>query len=159
MLTSVRIIDEMDEQMWTLLQGNLAGITEDEADWRPHPAANPVRWILGHLAWFEEWAHDALRRQGRYLIDREPTAYLAGTIPELLARFTAARTRYRERLTELEQRDLGDLLSYFSRYNLSAFALLKTHALHFAGHRSQICYVRGTYSRAHGIRKAGFDPW
>jgi DinB superfamily len=62
----------MAEQMWTLLQRNLTGITEAEADWRPHPAANPVRWMVGHLAWFEEWAHDALHRDGRYLVDRDP---------------------------------------------------------------------------------------
>lgn len=86
----------MDEPMWGLLQRNLTGLTEAEADWRPHPAANPVRWMLGHLAWFEEWAHDALGR---------------------------------------------------------------THALHLAGHRFQVRYVRGTYSRAHGTRKADFDPW
>jgi len=43
MLTSVQLLDEMDEQMWSLLQRNLAGITEAEADWRPHPDANNVR--------------------------------------------------------------------------------------------------------------------
>jgi len=76
--------------------------------------ANSVRWMIGHLAWFEEWAHDALRSEGRYLIDRDPTAYLD---------------------------------------------LLKTHAMHPAGHRFQVRYVRGTYSRAHGTRKSDFDPW
>jgi len=88
-LAAVRLVDEMDEQMWTLLQGNLKGLTEAEADWRPHPSANSVRWMLGHLAWFEEWAHDALRSEGRYLIDRDPTACLEGTIPDLTARFAA----------------------------------------------------------------------
>ena len=36
---------------------------------------------------------------------------------------------------------------------------MKTHALHLAGHRFQVRSVRGTYSRAHGTRKADFDPW
>src|SRR5580765_8172179 len=98
MLPAVRLLDEMDEQMWTLLQRNLAGISEAEADWRPHEAANNVRWMVGHLAWFEEWAHDALREEGRFLVDRDPTAYLESTIPELLDRFTAARSRYRARI-------------------------------------------------------------
>jgi hypothetical protein len=159
MLTPVKLLDEMDEQMWTLLQRNLTGITEEESDWRPHPLANPVRWLVGHLVWFEEWAHDALRREGRYLVDRDPTAYLDGTMPELLARFAAARARYRERLTELQEDDLTRRLSYFSRYDVSELELLKTHALHLAGHRFQVRYVRGTYSRAHGTRKADFDPW
>ena len=63
-LEPVRLLDEMDEQMWGLLQRNLGGLTEAEADWRPHAASNSVRWMVGHLAWFEEWAHDALKLEG-----------------------------------------------------------------------------------------------
>ena len=159
MLAPVRLVHEMDEQMWTLLQRNLTGITEAEADWRPHPAANSVRWMVGHLAWFEEWAHDALRQNGRYCIDRDPTAYLDGTIPELIERFGAARMRYRACLAELTDDDLTRQLSYFGRYDISGLDLLRTHALHLAGHRFQVRYVRGTYSRAHGTAKSDFDPW
>lgn len=159
MLPAVKLLDEMDEQMWSLLQRNLAGVTEAEADWRPHPDANNVRWMIGHLAWFEEWAHDALRQEGRYLIDRDPTAFLEGTMPELLARFGDARTRYRARLAELDDGDLARPLSYLGRYDVDGINLLKTHTLHLAGHRFQVRYVRGTYSRAHGTSKADFDPW
>lgn len=159
MLPAVKLLDEMDEQMWTLLQRNLAGVTEAEADWRPHPEANTVRWMVGHLAWFEEWAHDALRQEGRYLLDRDPTAYLDGTMAELIARFAAARARYRARLAELDDGDLARPLSYLGRYDVGGLDLLKTHALHLAGHRFQVRYVRGTYSRAHGTSKADFDPW
>ena len=159
MLPQVKLLDEMDDQMWSLLQRNLTGITEAEADWRPHPAANNVRWLVGHLAWFEEWAHDALGRDGRYLADRDPTAYLEDTIPEIVARFGAARTRYRARLAQLTDKDLTESLSYFGRYDVSGLQLLETHALHLAGHRFQVRYVRGTYARAHGLRKADFDPW
>ena len=159
MLAPVKLLDEMDEQMWSLLQRNLTGITESEADWRPHPEANNVRWLVGHLAWFEEWARDALRQDGRYLLDRDPTAYLDGTMPELIARFAAARAGYRNRLAELSEDDLARQFSYFGRYDVSGLDLLKTHALHLAGHRFQVRYVRGTYSRAHGTSKADFDPW
>ena len=159
MLPQVKLLDEMDDQMWSLLQRNLTGITEAEADWRPHPAANNVRWLVGHLAWFEEWAHDALRQDGRYEVDRDPTAYLDGTIPKLLARFAAARARYQARLAELDDAALDFKFSYFGRYDVSGLDLLKTHALHLAGHRFQVRYVRGTYSRAHGTTKADFDPW
>ena len=110
-------------------------------------------------AWFEEWAHDALGREGRYLTDRDPTAYLDGTVPELMARFAAARARYRERIAALDEESLGRALSYFGRYDVTERELLRTHALHLAGHRFQVRYVRGTYSRAHGTRKADFDPW
>jgi hypothetical protein len=159
MLPQVRLLDEMDEQMWELLQRNLAGLTEGEADWRPHPSANSVRWMLGHLAWFEEWAHDALRQEGRFVLDRDPTVYLDGTVPELLARFSVARTKYRARIAALEESDLRTDISYFGRYVVTGLELLKTHALHLAGHRFQIRYVRGTYSRTHETRKADFDPW
>ena len=159
MIAEIQQLDAMDESMWGLLQRNLTGLTEAEADWRPHPAANPVRWMLGHLAWFEEWAHDALGREGRYLTDRDPTAYLDGTVPELMARFAAARARYRERIAALDEESLGRALSYFGRYDVTERELLRTHALHLAGHRFQVRYVRGTYSRAHGTRKADFDPW
>ena len=159
MLPHVQLVDEMDEQMWQLLLRNLSGLTESEADWRPHPAANNVRWMLGHLTWFEEWAHDALRQDGRFRLDRDPTSYLDGPIPDLLERFTTARASYRERLSTLEEADLTTELSYFGRYTVTGFGLLKTHALHLAGHRFQIRYVRGTYSRAHGTSKADFDPW
>ena len=159
MLPPVQLLDEMDEQMWTLLQRNLTGITEAEAAWCPHPDANPVRWMIGHLAWFEEWAHDALGREGRYLVDRDPTAYWDGTIPTLLAKFADARARYRARIGELTEQDLAARLSYFGRYELSNLELLTTHALHLAGHRFQVRYVRGTFSRAHGTSKADFDPW
>ncbi len=159
MLSQVAQLDAMDESMWGLLQRNLTGITETEADWRPHREANPVRWMLGHLTWFEEWARDALRRDGRYLTDRDPTAYLHGTVPELLARFAAARASYRECIGQLDEAALARSLSYFGRYDVTELELLRTHALHLAGHRFQIRYVRGTYSRAHGTRKADFDPW
>jgi hypothetical protein len=159
MLPQVGLIDEMDESMWGLLQRNLTGIGEAEADWRPHPSANSVRWMLGHLTWFEEWACDALAREGRYLADRDPTAYLDGSVPALVARFAAARARYRDRIGCLTESALPRTLSYFGRYDVTELELLKTHALHLAGHRFQIRYVRGTYSRAHGTRKADFDPW
>jgi len=159
MLPTVKLLDEMDEQMWTLLQRNLTGITEAEADWRPHDAANNVRWMVGHLAWFEEWAHDALGNEGRFLVDRDPTAYVEGTIPDILSRFSAARERYRRRIADLRDTDLAQTLSYFGRYEVTKVDLLKTHALHLAGHRFQVRYVRGTYSRAHRTRKADFDPW
>ena len=155
----VEQLDAMDESMWTLLQRNLTGLTEEEADWRPHPDANNVRWILGHLAWFEEWAHDALHRDGRYLTDRSPTAIFEGSVPILLERFAAARVRYRARVSTRTEAMLHEKLSYFGQYEVSELALMQTHALHLAGHRFQVRYVRGTFSRAHGTRKADFDPW
>jgi hypothetical protein len=159
MLPQVQLLDDMDESMWVLLERNLGGLTEDEADWRPHPQANNVRWMIGHLAWFEEWARDALANEGRYLVDRDPNAILDGTISEILARFASAREGYRACLRGMTSADLDRKITYFGRYDVTGLELLKTHALHLAGHRFQIRYVRGTYSRAHGTSKATFDPW
>ena len=96
---------------------------------------------------------------GRYLVDRDPTAYVDGAIPDLLARFSAARARYRARIAQLDEPSLARSLSYFGRYDVTERELLRTHALHLAGHRFQIRYVRGTYSHAHDTKKAEFDPW
>jgi DinB superfamily len=158
MLSQVKLLDEMDESMWQLLRKNLAGITEQEADWRPHPAANPVRWMLGHLAWFEEWACAALADPAatRQTKIRPRTS----TAPsKSCSRASRRRARYRKRLADLTETDLTQQLSYFGRYDVSVIELLKTHALHLAGHRFQIRYVRGTYSRAHDTSKSDFDPW
>lgn len=152
-------LDQMDHSMWTLLQRNLTGLTESEADWRPHPDANSTRWVLGHLTWFEEWAHDALEREGRYLADLSPTAYVEDTVPALIARFALARERYRARLATRTETLLERSLSYFGKYDVTELELLRTHALHLAGHRFQIRYIRGAFSRAHGTLKAEFDPW
>jgi hypothetical protein len=75
----------MDEQMWTLLHRNLTGITDVEADGRPHLDANSVRWMVGHLAWFEEWAHDAIGNEGRFLVDR-PSPSFSRALPDTCSR-------------------------------------------------------------------------
>jgi hypothetical protein len=159
MLSQTQILDEMDESMWELLWKNLAGVTDAELDWRPHPTANCIRWIVGHLAWFEEWANDALRGEGRYLTDDGPNTYVDEPFAAVRSRFEAARARYRQCLRSLTEADLDRRIVYLKRYEVSALELMKTHALHLAGHRYQVRYIRGAYSRAHGTRKHDFDPW
>lgn len=158
MILQVQLLDEMDESMWQGLWMNLTGVTEAELDWRPHPAANSIRWIVGHLAWFQEWAQDALGGEGRYLTDSGRHAYVEEPFPAVRTRFEATRRRYRARIATLTEVDLDRRLSYLKRDELSVRDLLKKHTLHLAGHRYQIRYIRGTYSRAHGTRKADFDP-
>jgi len=104
---------------------------------------------------------DGMAEQMWLLLQRnlDPTAYLAGSVAELLDRFTHARSRFRARLPTLDHDDLSDRLSYFGRYDVTGLELLRTHALHLAGHRFQVRYVRGTFSRAHNTNKAAFDPW
>jgi len=63
MLEKVKSIMEIDEDGWESLWRNMKGITDSELDWKPHPTANNVRWIIGHLTWFQEWVHDAIKHE------------------------------------------------------------------------------------------------
>lgn len=155
----VQMLERMAEKTASLLQRNLSGITDAEAFWRPHPDANNIRWIVGHLAWFEEWTHDALLEDGRYLTDRDPAAHLDGTIGEVRERLDTARKALRAVVAGLTEDDLTHTVSYFGRYDVSVMELLETHALHLSGHRFQVRYIRGAYSRFKGSPKAAFDPW
>ena len=44
------------------------------------------------------------------------------------------------------------------RAEVTILELLERHALHLAGHRYQIRYIRAPHARAHGLRKSDFDP-
>ena len=159
MLSQVQLLDEMDETTWKLLWKNLTGITESELDWRPHPEANNIRWQLGHLTWFEEWVTDAIDGAGRYLQDERPQAYVDQSFAVIRQRFESARQQYLERIATLSESDLSETRSFFGTAEVTIMQLLRTHTLHLAGHRAQVRYIRGTYSRAHGTSKAAFDPW
>ncbi len=164
MLENVQFIDKMDQTTYTLLWSNLRGITEVELDWQPHPKANSARWVLGHLIWFEEWVPDAVNNTGLYLTDDRPRAYHLESLDAIRTRFDAARERYRAMLPTLVEADLERKVSLFGP-ELTIVRALALHTTHLAGHRYQIRYIRGTYSREHGTRKADFDatprtdPW
>ena len=141
--------------MWTLLQRNLTGSP------RPRPiGAHPWRtacagsWAIWRGSRNGHTTHCASRGVTR------PVAIhgIAGARPSC-SPIRRRSNRYRGRLAELEESDLARKFSYFARYDVTGLDLLKTHALHLAGHRFQVRYVRGTYSRAHGTVKADFDPW
>lgn len=158
MLSQVQLLDEMNEMTWRLLWENLTGITDEELDWKPHPEANTIRWIVGHLTWFEEWAHDAIRAEGRYLIDKRPEAYLDEPYQAIRSRYGAAYQRYRERTAQLTESELNQTRDFLGAAEVTILELLERHALHLAGHRYQIRYIRAPHARAHGLRKADFDP-
>jgi len=52
----------------------LTDIGADELDWRVHPEANPIRWLLGHHVCYETWVSDAIERTGGFLSDRGPAS-------------------------------------------------------------------------------------
>lgn len=158
-LQTVKLLTEIDEGTYGMLWENLRGVSEAELDWQPLKEANSVRWIIGHLCWFEEWVPDAIEGKGRYLTDKGPSIVEERPYEKLKERFEAARKRFLQVTGALKPEDLQREISFFGRFNVAIGGLLQTHTTHLAGHRYQVRYVRGTYSRVHGTKKADFDPW
>lgn len=166
LLHEVTLLREMDAATNRSLWNNLAGITAAELDWRPHPQANTARWIVGHLTWFDEWASDAIEEIGMYLDDKQgPDSFQDPSFDVMRARYEAARERYVGLLADLTPPDLRREVRFVYnqehdvRWTMDMRRLLQIYTTHLAGHRYQIRYIRGTYSRAHDTDKAAFDPW
>ncbi|GAA4454088.1 hypothetical protein GCM10023189_20100 [Nibrella saemangeumensis] len=159
-MQEVSLLSDMADYQYKSLWGNLKGITEKEADWKPNPESNPIRWVVGHLCWFEEWMPDAIENKGRYLTDKNPLSVQEPTLDVLKARFEAAHTRSREVVKTLTPEMLTKEVIFVGRVPVTIFNLFQTHCTHLAGHRYQVRYIRGTYSRVfHVTNKADFDPW
>lgn len=154
----VEQLADMAEETYRGLWTNLAGISEQELDWRPHPQANTCRWILGHLIWFEEWIPAAIEATGRHRSDPGPMTIELGTLADIRSRFDAARKRLEATRAELTAEDLGREIDFYGE-TMTLRRLLVTHVTHLAGHRYQIRYIRGTHARAHALDKAAFDRW
>lgn len=166
LMHEVKVLEEMDSGSYRGLWSNLRCLTEEEMDWRPHAESNSVRWVVGHLLWFEEWCADAFQNTGLYLQPKGgPTSFQERPIARMKERFDAARQRYVDVMRTLTPDDLRREILYVyneeqdQRPETTIRALLRTHTGHLAGHRYQVRYVRGTYSRAHQTEKACFDPW
>lgn len=156
----VQLLQSMTIWEYKSLWGNLKGITEEEADWKPNPESNPVRWVVGHICWYEEWMADAMENKGRYLTDKNPMSVQEPTMEAMRARFDAARARSISVVNGLTPDRLTDKVIFVGRVETPIYNLLKTHTTHMSGHRYQIRYIRGTYSRVfHITSKADFDPW
>jgi hypothetical protein len=159
-LKEVQLLQDMTESQYKSLWGNLKGITEKEADWKPNPESNSARWVVGHLCWFEEWMADAIENKGRYLTDKKPMSIAEPTMEAMKARFDAARTRSINVVKALTPDMLSKKVIFVGRVEVTIFNLFQTQVTHLSGHRFQIRYIRGTYSRVfHITNKADFDPW
>ena len=159
MRLDLQLLADMRSTHYQILWENLRGITEKELNWQVLPEANSVHWIMGHLIWFEEWVPDAITGEGRYLTDEGPLAYRLENLDEIRSRFDSAREQLERVITGVSEGDLLREVNYFGAYNVTILKLLRTHATHLAGHRYQVRYIRGVYSRVHGTRKAEFDRW
>ncbi|MBD2701747.1 DinB family protein [Spirosoma sp. BT702] len=159
-LNEVRLLQDMTDYQYKSLWGNLKGITEKEADWKPNPESNSVRWVVGHLCWFEEWMADAIENKGRYLTDKKPMSVQEPTMEAIRTRFDAARTRSTAVVKALAPEILSKKVVFVGRVEVPISNLFQTQVTHMSGHRYQVRYIRGTYSRVFKItNKADFDPW
>lgn len=166
LLHEVRVLEEIDQGSFDHLQHNLEHVTEEELDWQLHPQANTLRWVVGHLIWFEEWVSDAIEETGMYLDNRQgPASFQEHPFSRMKERFTAARQRYVQLTRRLKPADIRRPAQFVynkeqdSRWETDVRTILRIHATHFAGHHYQVRYIRGTYSRTSKTDKARFDPW
>jgi hypothetical protein len=166
LLHEVKLLEEIDNDSYRELWSNLRNVTEEELDWKLHPEANTLRWVVGHLNWFEEWVGDAIDGTGMYLEEKGgPTSFQERPLERMKARFDAARERSVASVRSLTPDDLRRKIRFVyneandQRWELTLRDLLQIHTTHLSGHRYQVRYIRGTYSRAHGTDKARFDAW
>lgn len=159
-IQQVKLLQSMSNDEYKSMWGNLKGITEKEADWKPNGESNSVRWIVGHLCWFEEWVADTIENKGRYLTDKKAMSIAEPTMEAMKARFDAAKARSTRLIEGLNAETWSRKIVYLGHFELPVFALIQSLVSHTAGHRYQVRYIRGTYSRFfHITSKADFDPW
>src|SRR5436305_524277 len=89
----IDILVEINQRSWNLLRGSLLDISDDEADWRPHPLGNNINAIVRHLRIESEWHRDSLI-SGRVMP--------SDVTPELQRRIEAVPLDFGHNLTELE---------------------------------------------------------
>lgn len=159
MLEIVQNYNDLAIAQYGILTRTLTGITPEELEWRPHPEANPIRWILGHHLWYEEWVKDAILNRGRFLSETEPLSFSFGTLDDFVSRFEAQMHERQAAYETLTEADLAREFNYLGKGVYIVSRLIRTHAAHFTGHTWQIRYIRGTYSRAYGTDKTVFDPF
>ena len=158
MLDIVRAYDALVEAQSGILRRTLTAISDAELDWRPHPEANGIRWILGHQLWYEAWVVDVVDGVGE---GRDEAGSRSRDVPSAQA-FWSALTPLGERrracFAALREGDLARPVEYLGVDGYTVGKVVRTHAAHFTGHTWQVKYVRGAYSRAFGTDKRVFDP-
>ena len=143
----------MDKDSFGWIWGILKGITKKELDWKINKEAHSIRWIIGHLIWFEEWACDAIEETGLYLIKEQPsTLFQADSLEVMKKRFTKAREKYDSLVKNLTLEQIKRPSQYLyndhdkKKADVDLRTILAIHCTHFYGHLYQIRMIRGTYS-------------
>ena len=160
---------DMNEWILKRLLADLKDVTPDEADWRPLPQANNINLIVRHLRIEAKWQLDAMS-DGKPMpaevspgeqqsIDSIALDDFVGNLEELeklcngfieaMRRTTLAGLEQKEKTGYQEYRAAG--VSPPPRF------LSFHHAMHLAGHLSQIHTIRNLYRKTRG-EPARFYP-
>jgi len=91
---SVDVLLEVNERAWKLLKDSLVDVSDDEANWRPHPLGNNINDIVRHLRIEGEWHRDSLVHGA---------AMPAEVTPALQARIDAIPFDYAGNVSTLEK--------------------------------------------------------
>jgi len=159
MVERVRFIAENHAEVYRQLWYRLRGVTDPELDWRIHPEANTVRWVVAHLLFIEEWTADVLEGAGRYLENRDPKRYDPEPLEVMREQYDRAFARTQANLAGVGEDDFEREVDMLGAIKASLLDVLENHVHHTAGHMYQVRFIRGTYSRAFGTDKKVFDGW
>ncbi len=166
LLSEAAFLSEIDNDSFNWIWGILKGISDDELDWKINEKANTIRWIVGHLNWFEEWSCDAIEETGIYLIREQPTtSFQSDNYEEMKTRFSNAREKYKALTDNITPEQMRRSAEYLyndydnKRAQIDLRTILAIHSTHFYGHLYQIRMIRGTYSRVNDTDKSKFDKW
>ncbi|WP_258105833.1 DinB family protein [Marinoscillum sp. MHG1-6] len=166
LLAHVNLLRELNNDSFGWIWSILKGISEEEMDWKINEEANTIRWIIGHLTWFEEWACDAIEDTGLYLINEQPTtSFQAGNLEEMKTKFTEGHEKYDLLAKNLTAEQIRRPSQYLyndhdkKRADVDLRTILAIHCTHYYGHLYQIRMIRGPYSRINETDKSEFDKW
>jgi hypothetical protein len=160
---------EMNEWVWKRFVADLQDVTSEEAEWRPLPEANNINLIVRHLRVEAQWQLDAmaegkpmpaeLTESDQKAIDSIPLDDFAGNFKEFEKSCTGfIEALHRTSLAGLEEK--GE--TAYQEYRLAGASpttrmLGFHHAVHLAGHLSQIHTIRNLYRKTRG-EPARFFP-
>jgi uncharacterized damage-inducible protein DinB len=120
----------------------IAGLTAQQALWRPSPDANSIWQIVDHLAASKEWQIEMLEKG-----QAESPAWIQPSGDEdswqaLIARLKGAHTRLKSALGKLSDEELFEYPVPELQRTLMEL-ILSSGSAHEAHHGGQISYLRG----------------
>ncbi len=119
----------------------LAGITAEQAAWKPAPECNSIWQIMEHLTASKEWQMEMLEKgEAKVAAWTQPVGD-ENAWQDALGRLKEAHARQKGRLGQLSAQDLFKVPE--PAWNMTLLELLLSSAAHEAHHGGQIDYLKG----------------